>query len=143
MPMNDKLLGLLGLMKRANALQVGEENTGRAVRAGKAKLILIASNASDNARKRAEGFLAGRSEIKVDLPFSKEDLSDALGTGLCALLCITDSGFADAFVSRISAYKPAYGDTVAQVRSGLEASFPSTATPAAENRNIGADKRRN
>ena len=58
--MRDKLLHLLGLMRRANALAVGEVNTGSTARAGKAKLLLLASDASENARRRAEGFAAGR-----------------------------------------------------------------------------------
>ena len=47
----DKILNMLGLMRRANAIQIGETNTGSAVRAGKAKLLLLASDASDNAKE--------------------------------------------------------------------------------------------
>ena len=67
--MREKTLNLLGLMRRANALQVGETNAGAAVRGGKAKLLLLASDASDNARGRAEGFLYGRNTIGLTLPF--------------------------------------------------------------------------
>ncbi len=35
--MREKTLNLLGLMRKANAIAVGETNTGGAVRAGKAK----------------------------------------------------------------------------------------------------------
>ena len=48
--MREKTLNLLGLMRKANAIAVGETNTGGAVRAGKAKLLLLAADASDNAR---------------------------------------------------------------------------------------------
>ena len=57
--MSDKILNMLGLMRRANAIQIGETNTGAAVRGGKAKLLLLAADASDNARSRAEGFARG------------------------------------------------------------------------------------
>ena len=51
-------LGFLGLMRRAGKLSAGEEGVRQSVRAGKAKLILLASDASPNAQKRAEGFSA-------------------------------------------------------------------------------------
>ena len=38
--MQSELLQFLGLMRRAGKLSVGEEGTGQAARAGKAKLIL-------------------------------------------------------------------------------------------------------
>ena len=44
--MSDKILNMLGLMRRANAIQIGETNTGAAVRGGKAKLLLLAADAS-------------------------------------------------------------------------------------------------
>ena len=94
--MREKTLKFLGLMRRANALQAGENNTGEAVRAGKAKLLLLASDASDNARKRAEGFVGGRSCLLLPLPFAKEELGEALGYGPCAMAAVTDLGFANA-----------------------------------------------
>ena len=51
--MREKALKLLGLMRRANAIQPGEDRAGEAVQAGKAKLLLLASDAADNARRRA------------------------------------------------------------------------------------------
>ena len=51
--MREKALNLLGLMRRANALSIGEEDTGSAVREHAAKLVLLASDASPNAKKRA------------------------------------------------------------------------------------------
>ena len=53
--MREKALNLLGLMRKANALRIGEEETGAAVREHEAKLVLLASDASPNARKRASG----------------------------------------------------------------------------------------
>ena len=43
--MREKTLKFLGLMRRASALQAGENNAGEAVRGGKAKLLLLASDA--------------------------------------------------------------------------------------------------
>ena len=41
--MREKALNLLGLMRKANALRIGEEDTGSAVREHEAKLVLLAS----------------------------------------------------------------------------------------------------
>ena len=57
----DKALGYLGLMRKANAVAIGETDTGAAAKSGKAVLICLAADASDNARKRAETFAHARS----------------------------------------------------------------------------------
>lgn len=101
--MREKALNLLGLMRRADSIAVGETNTGAAVRGGKAKLLLIAADASPNARKRAEGFAAGRNVISLELPFVKEELSNALGLPGCSMAAVTDMGFANAFMKLLVA----------------------------------------
>ena len=89
---------MLGLMRRANAIQIGEDKTGAAVKAGKAKLLLLAADASDNARRRAETFISGRNVQLVPLPFDKAELSERLGVNGCSMAAVTDLGFANAFV---------------------------------------------
>ncbi len=96
--MSEKALGLLGLMRRADAIRIGEENTGETVKAGKGKLLLLASDASDNAVKRAESFTFGHSTVTVKLPYTKEALSDAVGVGGCSMAAVTDLGFANALM---------------------------------------------
>lgn len=49
--MNDKVLGMLGLARRAGKLQGGETQVLDAVRSGKAQLVIIAADASDNSKK--------------------------------------------------------------------------------------------
>ncbi len=96
--MREKALNMLGLMRRANAIQIGEDKTGAAVKAGKAKLLLLAADASDNARRRAETFISGRNVQLVPLPFDKAELSERLGVNGCSMAAVTDLGFANAFV---------------------------------------------
>ena len=83
--MREKTLNLLGLMRKANAIAVGETNTGGAVRAGKAKLLLLAADASDNARSRARGFTHGRDIVTVTLPFTKDEIAAHVGVSGCAI----------------------------------------------------------
>ena len=114
--MKEKILKFLGLMRRANALQVGENNAGEAVRGGKAKLLLLASDASENAKKRAESFVGGRSCLLLELPFTKEELSSALGLGGCSMAAVTELGFANALIKRLQELDPErYADAAEEV----------------------------
>ena len=101
--MSDKILGLLGLMRRANAVDIGETNSGAAVRRGKAKLLLLASDASDNARRRAETFVFGHRTILLTLPYTKADISGSVGVSGCSMATVTDMGFANALMKALAA----------------------------------------
>ena len=92
--MNSKIANYLAIAMKAGALDVGEENGGAAVRHGKAKILLLAADASDNARRRAGGFVYGVNVPLVRLPLSKGDISAATGKAGCSMAAITDIGFA-------------------------------------------------
>ena len=98
--MPDEMLRFLGLMRRAGKLSVGEEGTGQAARAGKAKLILLASDASDNARDRAEGFARRGGAALVRLRADKATLASALGVAGVAMAAVCDAGFARALLEK-------------------------------------------
>lgn len=96
-----EVLRFLGLMRRAGRLSTGEESTGQAVRVGKARLLLLASDASPNARKRAEAFaLRGRLPL-LTLTDDKGTLSDALGIPPAAMFAVCDEGFAKALQEKL------------------------------------------
>ena len=69
--MREKALKRLGLMRRANAIRPGEDRAGEAVQAGRARLMLLASDAADNARRRAEHLVNGRRTLLLELPFAE------------------------------------------------------------------------
>lgn len=116
----DKMLNMLGLMRRANAIQIGETNTGAAVRGGKGKLLLLASDASDNARSRAEGFARGRSILTVTLPYTKEEISAHVGLRGCSMAAVTDVGFANALMRALS---EAWPEDYSGLAGDMEARF--------------------
>ena len=117
--MREKALNLLGLMRRANAIAIGETNTGAAVRSGKAKLLLIAADASDNAKRRAEGFASGGRVMTVLLPFTKEEISAHVGVNGCSMAAVLDMGFAGALMGNLAAQYPEEYGAVAQALEGL------------------------
>ena len=98
---NDRLLNFLGLCKRAGCLVSGAQTVIKAVREGKAKLVLYASDVSGNSLK---GVVRAARECGVtarEMPRSKEELSFALGKH-CGVICTTDDGFAQKILDLIN-----------------------------------------
>ena len=119
--MREKILGLMGLMRRASAIAPGEDSALDAVRAGKAKLLLFASDVSDNAKRKAENASEGRNLVSVPLPFERSQLGDALGIGSCSIAAVTDLGFADALMQLLAAQWPEqYNEAAQAVRQRRE-----------------------
>lgn len=142
--MREKTLNLLGLMRKANAIAVGETNTGGAVRAGKAKLLLLAADASDNARSRARGFTHGRDIVTVTLPFTKDEIAAHVGVSSCAMAAITDIGFANAFMKSLAAAVPeGYDESAAEIQRRFEKADRRKKEAAAHEKNKRIGKRRN
>ena len=101
-------------MRKAGRIALGEHDAGAAARAGKACLLLLAQDASDNARKRAEGFAYAAQAPLLRLPYTKQALSDRLGKTGCAIAAVTDPGLAKAFVSAL-AQAEQYSNTAAEL----------------------------
>ena len=101
--MADKALNYLGIMRKAGACAAGETDCGSSCRAGKAKVLLVASDASENARSRARGFVYGRNIPMVILPYTKADLAGLLGRGATSMIAVTDLGLANAFMKALAA----------------------------------------
>lgn len=119
--MSEKILGLLGLMRRAGAVSLGEDNSLEAIRDGKGKILILAHDVSDNARRRAENVSSGRNVEVVGLPYSREELGAALGMNACSMAVVTDLGFADALAKLLAAEDPeAYGELAVSVRDRHE-----------------------
>ncbi len=93
----DKARSYLGFARKAGNLVLGEERCGEAAADGKLKLLLLASDASDNAARRAEGYTVGhRFPLRrIDIP--KEELCALLGSGGCAMVGFTERGLAAEF----------------------------------------------
>ncbi len=119
--MREKTLNLLGLMRRANAIVPGEDKAGDTVKAGKAKLLLLASDASENALRRIGHLTEGRRVLTVPLPFDRGELGAALGLGSCAMAAVTDLGFANALTELLAKQRPEeYGALAEETARRLE-----------------------
>lgn len=118
--MADKALNYIGIMRKAGACATGETDSGAACRGGKAKLLLLAADASENARHRAEGFVYGRGIPLVTLPYEKADLAGILGRGATSMLAVTDLGLADAVVKALTAEHSGYETVSADLGEKLK-----------------------
>ena len=101
--MRDKALGLLGLMRVAGAIEIGADRAAETAAAGKARLLLLPSDAGESALRKAEHALAGKRAIRLELPFTREELAGALGVGDCTMAAVTDMGFAEALLRQLAA----------------------------------------
>ncbi len=104
--MKEDILSFLGLMRRASALAIGEENVSEAIGKGKTRLLLLPSDSREKTALHAEHLLEGRSALKIQLPFSEEELAGSIGMGRCSMAAVTDLGFARALMEQLTACFP-------------------------------------
>ena len=95
MDQKQKALNMLGLAKRAGKVESGEFSTERAVRFGKAKLVLVAGDASDNTKKNFSS-LCAYYKVPIRIFATKDALGHAIGQEMRASTAVTDENFARA-----------------------------------------------
>ena len=96
-----KLLSFLGLAVKAGKVASGEFQTETAVKTGTAKLVLVATDASDNTKKLFRDKCTFY-KVPVYEIGTKEELGAAIGKEFRASLAILDEGFAGAVQKKIT-----------------------------------------
>ena len=89
----NKAMAYLGLAARARKVESGEFCTERAVKSRRAKLVLLAEDASANTRKMFQDMCAYYHTDWIVFG-EKESLGHAIGRGERASLAVTDEGLA-------------------------------------------------
>ena len=97
----DRALNYLALGKKARLIELGEEPVGASARANHARLVVVASDASDHTWRRAKSFVAGTDQQCVRAPFSKDEMGFAVGRTELALAAFTDAAMALAFLKAL------------------------------------------
>lgn len=111
-----QVLSMLGLAKKAGRVEIGEEPVAAAVRARKARVLLVAGDAGPSSQRRAFSFAQTGGCLCLTLPAEKDALGRALGRTSVAMCAVTDIGFADAIVKKLAAMEPErYGPAAAQL----------------------------
>ena len=97
----DKALNYLALARKAGRVELGEEPVGAAARAQKARLVIVAGDASDHTWRRARSFVAGTKQNCLRVPHTKDQLGEAVGRASLAMAAFTDPALALAFVQAL------------------------------------------
>lgn len=96
-----KILSLVGLATKAGRTVSGEFSTEKAVKSGKAQLVIVSAEASDNTRKKFQNMCE---YYKVPIYFygTKAELGAAMGKEFRASLAVTDMGLSDAIMKQLA-----------------------------------------
>ena len=98
----DNVLHMIGMANRAGHLEVGEEPVGAACRAKDCRLILVARDAADNSFRRVHHFADAGQCLWVSVPYTKEELGNAAGRSVCAMVAVTEIGMASAIAKLLA-----------------------------------------
>ncbi len=98
----DKALNYMALARKAGLIELGEEPVGAAARAQKARLVIVAEDASGHTWRRAQSFVAGTQQQCIRVPYTKDDMGQAIGRSALAIAAFTDAALAQAFVKALN-----------------------------------------
>ncbi len=143
MDSRDNILSLLGLALRGGRLVMGEEPVEGVARARDARVLLLASDAADNTRRRIEHFADEGQCMWLRVPFTKEELGRALGRTSVAVAAITDIGLAAAVARRLAELDPTrYGESAARLDVKAQRAAERRAEQLAHEKNLRQGKKR-
>lgn len=96
-----KILNLIGLATKAGKIASGEFSTEKAVKSGKAHLVIVSEEASDNTKKM---FFNMCTYYQVPIYYfgGKNELGHAMGKEMRASLAIVDEGLAGVIVKQMN-----------------------------------------
>lgn len=101
MDSRQKLLSLLGLATKAGKISSGEFSTEKAVKTGRARLVIVSAEASDNTKKSFTD-MCTYYKVPVYCFGGKGELGHAMGKEMRASLAVLDEGFAKAIVTQMN-----------------------------------------
>lgn len=97
--MNNPILSLLGIARKAGKLSLGTESAKSALQKNKSNLILLAADISNKTEKELRFLSNGKTPL-IRLPFNTFQISNAVGTKT-GIISVDDSGFAKAIDKKI------------------------------------------
>ena len=140
---NNNILSLLGLALRGGRLVMGEEPVEAVARARDARMLLLASDAADNTRRRVEHFAEAGQCLWLRIPFTKAELGRQFGRTSVAVAAVTDVGLASAVVNKLAALDPeAYGEAAERLELKAKRAAERRAEQLAHEKNVRSGKRK-
>ncbi len=96
----DRIFSMIGMAQKAGKVVSGEFATEKAVKTGKAFLVIVSDVASDNTKKMFRNMCTFY-EVPMYTYGTKEDLGHSMGKEFRASLAITEEGFAKSIRKRL------------------------------------------
>ena len=96
----NKALSMIGLATKAGRAASGEFLTEREVKTGRAALVIIAGDASDNTKKKFRN-MCDFYEVPIRVFGDKDTLGHAMGKEFRASLAVLDEGFAKGIMKHL------------------------------------------
>lgn len=96
----DSVLALIGIAKKAGRTAAGEYQTEKAVKTGKASLVIVSEEASENTKKKFRDMCTFYG-IPIFFYGGKEELGAAIGTEFRASLAVTDAGLSESIRKKL------------------------------------------
>ena len=91
---DEKLLRFIGLAMKAGKLMLGDGRAVESIRSGKAKLVLISKDASDNTKKKYRNMCEYRNLKLLDI----NEFGQCIGRDFAVVAAVEDDGFAKRIV---------------------------------------------
>ena len=98
----NKALSLISLATKAGKTASGEFATEQSVKSFRAELVIVASDASDNTKKKFKN-MCEFYEVPIYFYGDKDTLGHAMGKEFRASLAVTDPGFAKGIMKHLDA----------------------------------------
>lgn len=95
------IFSMLGLAMKAGRIASGEFMTEKSVKSGKACLVILAENASENTKNKFRN-MCHFYQVPVYIMGTKEGLGAAIGREFRACAALTDKGFAKSIQEKLA-----------------------------------------
>lgn len=97
----DRVLSLLGIAMKGGSVYSGEYQTEKAVKEGRAYLVIVAGDASDNTKKRFRD-MCQYYEVPFYTYADREQLGACIGKQFRASLSVNNEGLAHSLIDYLS-----------------------------------------
>ncbi len=99
--MLENALHLLGIARKGGNIAIGEDPVGAAAHGGKARLIILASDAAGHTGRRAQSYGSLHHTPVISLDADKATLGAVFGRSSVAMAALTDIRLARSFLERL------------------------------------------
>ncbi len=102
--MRNRVLSMIGIAAKSGSVVSGEFSTEKAVKTGKAFLVIVSEEASDNTNHMFTN-MTEYYETPMVVFGTKDELGRCIGKEFRASLAITDDNLANAILKKLAAYE--------------------------------------